>query len=125
MPKAPNHRKRSMEGVPAMPQNTHRGIAFIEFDSPAGAEAAIKMNGQLLMYRPVRVVADAMGAHRRQVARPTGVPYKTKMCTYFMQNKCYRGESCSFAHHPREIKKGAFIRLKPGNEAPVDGGFKW
>eukprot|EP00472_Partenskyella_glossopodia_P004444 CAMPEP_0197517180 /NCGR_PEP_ID=MMETSP1318-20131121/2152_1 /TAXON_ID=552666 /ORGANISM="Partenskyella glossopodia, Strain RCC365" /LENGTH=448 /DNA_ID=CAMNT_0043066527 /DNA_START=62 /DNA_END=1408 /DNA_ORIENTATION=- len=117
----PPHMQQQM----MMQQCVHKGIAFIEYDSPKGAEAALKMDGQLLMYRPIKVAMDQLGPHRT-LARPAGVPYKTKMCIYFEQGKCFRGESCTFAHHPREIQKGVFIKKPPPLEgSSVDGGFKW
>jgi len=98
----PQNRKRMLPQN-MMQQPTHRGIAFMEFDSEEGAANAIQLDGQILCGRPVRVAMDILGHTRNQPHRPTGVPYKRKMCIYFQQGKCVRGELCSFAHHPREI----------------------
>ncbi|GAB5369773.1 hypothetical protein AAMO2058_001434700 [Amorphochlora amoebiformis] len=126
MPKPSAPRKRPHPGSGMMQQNLgpHRGMAFIEFDSEAGAEAALKLNGHLIHHRPIRVALDVLGATRNQ-QRPAGTPYKTKMCMYFQQGKCFKGDKCSFAHHPREIQKGKFIVKVPDPNGSVDGGFKW
>lgn len=55
-------------------------------------------------------------------------PYKTKMCTFFEQGKCTRGDACTFAHDPSELsggkgKGGGKPGGKPGNFGPKgDGG---
>mmetsp|Transcript_14391 Transcript_14391/g.21862 ORF Transcript_14391/g.21862 Transcript_14391/m.21862 type:complete len:363 (+) Transcript_14391:66-1154(+) len=121
----PSNRKRPLTGQ-GMQVPTHRGIAFIEFDSKDGADSALKLDGHVIQYRPIRVCIDQLGPSRsQQQSKPAGLPYKTKMCMYFQQGKCFRGDSCSFAHHPREIKKGVFIQKPSTGEASVDGGFKW
>mmetsp|Transcript_18199 Transcript_18199/g.44677 ORF Transcript_18199/g.44677 Transcript_18199/m.44677 type:complete len:381 (+) Transcript_18199:75-1217(+) len=124
MPKAAATRKRAHPNAPGTHHTAnHRGIAFIEFDSEAGAEAALKLDGSVLISRPIRVCLDTMGPSRN--SKQQFVPYKRKMCIYFQQNKCFRGESCSYAHHPSEIQVNG---VAPKPNAPggnVDGGFKW
>mmetsp|Transcript_440 Transcript_440/g.582 ORF Transcript_440/g.582 Transcript_440/m.582 type:complete len:435 (+) Transcript_440:400-1704(+) len=125
MPKN-NMRKRPMPGAMMQQQQApHRGICFMEFDSEEGAQAAVKLDGTLLYYRPIRVALDVLGHTRNQPYRPTGVPYKRKMCIYFQQGKCVRGEQCSFAHHPREIQANANAFLPKQMPGVVDGGFQW
>merc|ERR1719235_1591664 len=40
-------------------------------------------------------------------ARPGGAGgFKTKICTFWEQGKCTRGDACTFAHGQHELSKG-------------------
>lgn len=57
------------------------------------------------------------------------LPFKTKMCTFFEQGKCTKGDSCTFAHDPSELTGGkgkggggSFAPGGPGKAGPGKGG---
>eukprot|EP00808_Paulinella_micropora_P027093 g62139.t1 len=84
----------------------HKGLAWIEFDSHEDAQKAVAtLHSKMLHSRALRVILnESLGLpSQREIEKSSRQP-KTRMCSWFVKGTCYRGPSCSFAHHPRELE---------------------
>lgn len=109
-----------------LPHPAHHGLAQLEFDTAAGAQWALSMNGQLLSGRPIRVTSVTPETPNPAALRAT--PFKVRMCQHHLKGTCRRGDECHFAHHPRELPGGGADVQIPKHllaRGGVDGGFKW
>jgi len=87
--------------IVSIEQKKDKGVANIEFDTEEAAAKAVALNGILRSnQRPLRILLQAVPV---AVEKEKVVPFKTRMCNYFAQGKCFKDTMCSFAHHPREL----------------------
>eukprot|EP00729_Bicosta_minor_P029550 gene29550-19585_t len=92
-------------------------MAFVEFDTTEAAQKALAQRNLQLRGNIIYVTPNA-SAHSEYVPpkKPVEVPgpkYKKKMCNFFITGKqCFRGDGCSFAHHPRELAPGTALPPK-------------
>eukprot|EP00960_Hanusia_phi_P002801 83382-Hanusia_phi.AAC.1 len=110
------------------PHMLHNGSARVEFESVKGAAFALGMHGTDFHGRPLRVLTVRQSVSGAASSSSRSVPYKVKMCQHMLSGQCRKGDSCSFAHHPRELPGGGKVHLPPnapGHKHGVDGGFRW
>lgn len=65
----------------------------------------------------MQVHKQQMPSADNQEQCPDEALFKTKMCAYFQQGRCQRGNACSFAHDPAELQ--SFDRTRRTNPQQV------
>lgn len=105
------------KGLPNMGKDQHRGLVYLEFDTDDALQKALKLDNTAFSGRPIRV---RQADHAPNQGREEKGAVKVRMCEYFAQGRCHRGDMCGFAHHPRELGQP-----RPKVSKVVDGGQVW
>ncbi|CAI5719941.1 unnamed protein product [Hyaloperonospora brassicae] len=75
-----------------------RGFGYVQFHEEGPCEAAIKLDGMVVMGRPMTIdygARDEGFAHAREELQKK---LKKGICHKFQQGQCTRGDACKFAH---------------------------
>uniref|UniRef100_A0AAV1UDP6 Uncharacterized protein n=1 Tax=Peronospora matthiolae TaxID=2874970 RepID=A0AAV1UDP6_9STRA len=75
-----------------------RGFGYVQFHEEGPCEAAIKLDGMIVMGRPMNIDYGARDDGFAQAREELQKKLKKGICHKFQQGQCTRGDACKFAH---------------------------
>jgi hypothetical protein len=95
-----------------------RGFGYVQFHEEGPCEAAIKLDGMVVMGRPMNIDYGARDEGYAQAREELQKKLKKGVCHKFQQGQCTRGDACKFAHVMQD--QDAEDLVQPA-ERPVSG----
>ncbi|CAI5747337.1 unnamed protein product [Peronospora destructor] len=95
-----------------------RGFGYVQFHEDGPCEAAIKLDGMVVMGRPMNIDYGARDEGYAQAREELQKKLKKGICHKFQQGQCTRGDACKFAHVMQD--QDAEELVQPA-ERPVGG----
>ncbi|GMF18919.1 unnamed protein product [Phytophthora lilii] len=75
-----------------------RGFGYVQFHEEGPCEAAVKLDGIVVMGRPMNIDYGARDEGYAQAREELQKKLKKGICHKFQQGQCTRGDACKFAH---------------------------
>ncbi|GMF48527.1 unnamed protein product [Phytophthora fragariaefolia] len=75
-----------------------RGFGYVQFHEEGPCEAAVKLDGMVVMGRPMNIDYGARDEGYAQAREELQKKLKKGICHKFQQGECTRGDACKFAH---------------------------
>ncbi|EEY56944.1 uncharacterized protein PITG_10487 [Phytophthora infestans T30-4] len=95
-----------------------RGFGYVQFHEEGPCEAAVKLDGMVVMGRPMSIDYGARDEGYAQAREELQKKLKKGVCHKFQQGQCTRGDACKFAHVMQD--QDAEELVQPA-ERPVSG----
>ncbi|KAE8894708.1 hypothetical protein PF005_g7124 [Phytophthora fragariae] len=95
-----------------------RGFGYVQFHEDGPCEAAVKLDGMVVMGRPMNIDYGARDEGYAQAREELQKKLKKGICHKFQQGQCTRGDECKFAHVMQD--QDAEDLVQPA-ERPVGG----
>ncbi|KAL4172796.1 hypothetical protein KRP22_007958 [Phytophthora ramorum] len=95
-----------------------RGFGYVQFHEEGPCEAAVKLDGMVVMGRPMNIDYGARDEGYAQAREDLQKKLKKGVCHKFQQGQCTRGDECKFAHVMQD--QDAEDLVQPA-ERPVNG----
>ncbi|CAH0486755.1 unnamed protein product [Peronospora farinosa] len=95
-----------------------RGFGYVQFHEDGPCEAAIKLDGMVVMGRPMNIDYGARDEGYAQAREELQKKLKKGVCHKYQQGQCTRGDACKFAHVMQD--QDAEELVQPA-ERPVSG----
>ncbi|KAG6620866.1 rna binding protein [Phytophthora cinnamomi] len=95
-----------------------RGFGYVQFHEEGPCEAAVKLDGMVVMGRPMNIDYGARDEGYAQAREELQKKLKKGICHKFQQGQCTRGDACKFAHVMQD--QDAEELVQPA-ERPVSG----
>ncbi|KAK1944065.1 Protein gar2 [Phytophthora citrophthora] len=95
-----------------------RGFGYVQFHEEGPCEEAIKLDGMVVMGRPMNIDYGARDEGYAQAREELQKKLKKGICHKFQQGQCTRGDACKFAHVMQD--QDAEELVQPA-ERPVNG----
>ncbi|TDH71180.1 hypothetical protein CCR75_006341 [Bremia lactucae] len=97
-----------------------RGFGYVQFHDEESCEAAVKLDGRVVMGRPMNIDYGARDEGYAQAREELQKKLKKGICHKFQQGQCTRGDACKFAHVLQD--QDAEELVQPADR-PISGGF--
>lgn len=98
-----------------------RGFGYVQFHDESACEAALQLNGMVVMGRPMVLDYGTRDEGYTQARAQLQQKLKKGLCHKFQTNSCTRGEACKFAHVLQDQDAEAMV---PVVERPVEEGTR-
>ncbi|CAH0482391.1 unnamed protein product [Peronospora belbahrii] len=95
-----------------------RGFGYVQFHEEGPCEAAIKLDGMVVMGRPMNIDYGSRDEGYAEAREELQKKLKKGICHKFQQGQCTRGDTCKFAHVMQD--QDAEELVQPA-EQPVGG----
>ncbi|ETO81131.1 hypothetical protein F444_04519 [Phytophthora nicotianae P1976] len=95
-----------------------RGFGYVQFHEEGPCEAAVKLDGMVVMGRPMNIDYGSRDEGYAQAREELQKKLKKGICHKFQQGQCTRGDACKFAHVMQD--QDAEELVQPA-ERPVGG----
>ncbi|CEG37533.1 rna binding protein [Plasmopara halstedii] len=111
-----------------------RGFAYVQFHEEAACEAAMQLDGMIVMGRPMNVDYGVRDEGYTQAREELQKKLKKGICHKFQSGKCTRGDACKFAHVMQDQDAEELVQVKQSqvehivsseaNDAPICINFQ-